>query len=117
MTIDSRFSSSPTTLKLVAMIVAALATIVSLVALAKLDGIDGRTHRRFLPARWWKFSALDGVVVGTLTLWHFIGANTSDDGYLLTMARVAPDAGYMANYFRWFESPKPRSVGTTTCWR
>ncbi|NMD62845.1 arabinosyltransferase [Nocardia globerula] len=106
MTVDSRFSSSPTTLKLVAMIVAVLSTIVSLIALAKLDGIDGRTHRRFLPARWWKFSGLDGVVVGTLTLWHFIGANTSDDGYLLTMARVAPDAGYMANYFRWFGVPE-----------
>ena len=91
MTVDSRFSSSPTTLKLVAMITAAISTIIALVALAKLDGTDGRTHRRFLPARWWKFSGLDGVVVGTLVLWHFIGANTADDGYLLTMARVAPD--------------------------
>ncbi|NMM83820.1 arabinosyltransferase [Rhodococcus sp. SRB_17] len=106
MTVDSRFSSSPTTLKLVAMITAAISTIIALVALAKLDGTDGRTHRRFFPARWWKFSGLDGVVVGTLVLWHFIGANTADDGYLLTMARVAPDAGYMANYFRWFGVPE-----------
>ncbi|MCJ0904369.1 arabinosyltransferase domain-containing protein [Rhodococcus sp. ARC_M6] len=106
MTVDSRFSSSPTTLKLVAMITAAISTIVALVALAKLDGTDGRTHRRFFPTRWWKFSGLDGVVVGTLVLWHFIGANTADDGYLLTMARVAPDAGYMANYFRWFGVPE-----------
>ncbi|QSE41503.1 arabinosyltransferase domain-containing protein [Rhodococcus erythropolis] len=106
MTIDSRFSSSPSVLKLVAMIVAVLSTIVALVALARLDGTDGRKHRRFLPERWWKFSGIDGVVVGTLVVWHFIGANTADDGYLLTMARVSPDAGYMANYFRWFGVPE-----------
>ena len=46
------------------------------------------------------------MVVGTLVVWHFIGANTADDGYLLTMARVSPDAGYMANYFRWFGVPE-----------
>jgi arabinosyltransferase B len=92
--------------KLVAMIVAVLSTIVALIALARLDGTDGRKHRRFLPARWWKFSGIDGVVVGTLVVWHFIGANTADDGYLLTMARVSPDAGYMANYFRWFGVPE-----------
>ncbi|MBN4927826.1 arabinosyltransferase domain-containing protein, partial [Hoyosella rhizosphaerae] len=34
--------------------------------------------------------------------WYLIGANTADDGYILTMARVANDAGYMANYYRWF---------------
>ena len=50
--------------------------------------------------------AVDGVVVGMLVLWHFIGANTSDDGYLLNMARVAEHAGYMANYFRWFGVPE-----------
>ncbi len=48
--LDSRFSSSPTLIKLVAMIGAVLATIVSLVALHRLDGIDGRRTRRFLPA-------------------------------------------------------------------
>ncbi|MGC0366910.1 arabinosyltransferase B [Rhodococcus sp. 27YEA15] len=106
MTVDSRFSSSPSTLKLVAMIVAVLSTIVALVALGRLDGTDGRKHRRFLPQRWWKFTGIDAVVVGTLGLWHFIGANTADDGYLLTMARVSPDAGYMANYFRWFGVPE-----------
>ena len=106
MNVDSRFSSSPTLIKLVAMIVALLATAIALVALGRLDGTDGRGHRNFLPSHWWKFTGLDTIVVGTLVLWHFIGANTSDDGYLLTMARVSDHAGYMANYFRWFGVPE-----------
>src|SRR5690606_3210211 len=103
--LDSRFTSTPTVLKLLAMIVCALATLVSLVALHRLDGIDGRRARRFLPARWWRFTFVDAVVVGTLLLWHILGANTSDDGYILNMARVSDEAGYMANYFRWFGVP------------
>ena len=71
-----------------------------------LDGTDHRRARRFLPAHWWRVTGVDGVVVGVLVLWHFIGANTSDDGYILNMARVAEDAGYMANYFRWFGVPE-----------
>lgn len=104
--IDSRYSSSPTTIKLSAMIVGALATIAALFALHRLDGVDGRRSRRFLPARWKAVTAVDAVVVGVLVLWHFIGANTSDDGYLLNMARVSENAGYMANYFRWFGVPE-----------
>ncbi|PTR22471.1 arabinosyltransferase C [Rhodococcus sp. OK519] len=104
--IDSRFSSSPTLIKLVAMIGAVLATLVSLVALHRLDSVDGRRARRFLPARWWRFTGIDAVVIGGLLLWHVIGANTSDDGYLLNMARVSEHAGYMANYFRWFGVPE-----------
>ncbi|MFZ2177650.1 MAG: arabinosyltransferase domain-containing protein, partial [Rhodococcus sp. (in: high G+C Gram-positive bacteria)] len=104
--LDSRFSSSPTLLKLLAMILCVLATLSSLYALHRVDGIDGRRARRFLPARWWKFTAVDSVVIGTLLLWHVIGANTSDDGYLLGMARVSEHSGYMANYFRWFGVPE-----------
>jgi arabinosyltransferase C len=104
--IDSRFTSSPSVLKLVAIALAVLCTIASLIALHILDGTDHRRARRFLPAHWWRFTAVDAVVVGVLVVWHFIGANTSDDGYILTMARVADRAGYMANYFRWFGVPE-----------
>ena len=104
--LDSRFTSTPTVVKFLAMVVCALATLISLVALHRLDGIDGRRARRFLPARWWRFTFVDAVVVGTLLLWHVVGANTSDDGYILNMARVSGDAGYMANYFRWFGVPE-----------
>ncbi|MEV0296569.1 arabinosyltransferase domain-containing protein [Nocardia sp. NPDC050710] len=106
MTIDTRFTSTPTLIKLVAMIVAVLCTLIALAALARLDGSDGRGHRRFLPAHWLKPTWTDGAVVGTLLAWHFVGANTSDDGYILSMVRVAPHAGYMANYFRWYGVPE-----------
>ena len=104
--IDSRFSSTPSTLKFVAMVVGALATILALVALHRLDDVDGRRARRFLPTRWWSFGAVDAVVIGTLVLWHFIGASTSDDGYQFNMARTSAAAGYMANYFRWYGVPE-----------
>lgn len=106
MTIDTRFSSSPTAIKLIAMIAAVLCTLIALGALARLDGSDGRGHRRFLPRNWLKPNWADGAVIGTLLVWHFVGANTSDDGYILNMVRVAPDAGYMANYFRWYGVPE-----------
>ncbi len=104
--IDSRFSSTPSALKLAAMIAAAVCTIIALVALHLLDTGDGRRARRFLPAHWWRFTPADGVVLGTLVVWHVIGANTSDDGYILNMARASEHSGYMANYYRWFAVPE-----------
>ncbi|MBF6372397.1 arabinosyltransferase domain-containing protein [Nocardia farcinica] len=104
--IDSRFSSTPSPLKLAVMIAAAVFTVIALVALHLLDTSDGRRARRFLPAHWWRFGPADGAVLGTLVLWHIIGANTSDDGYILNMARASERSGYMANYYRWFAVPE-----------
>ncbi len=104
--IDSRFSSTPTPLKLAAVIAAAVFTLIALVALHLLDTTDGRKPRRFLPAHWWRVTPADGAVLGLLALWHVIGANTSDDGYILNMARASEHAGYMANYYRWFAVPE-----------
>ncbi|MEV0467580.1 arabinosyltransferase domain-containing protein [Nocardia tengchongensis] len=100
--VDSRFSSRPSAWKLAAMSGAVLCTLVALICLYLMDAADGRRRRRFLPARWWRFTLTDAVVVGTLGVWHVIGANTSDDGYILTMARVSKSAGYTANYYRWY---------------
>ncbi|KKF01523.1 arabinosyltransferase domain-containing protein [Mycolicibacterium obuense] len=105
-TVDSRYSTSPTVLKLVAMILGVAMTIVSLGALHVLDSADGRRHKRFLPPRWWSLSPLDGLLTAVMVWWHFVGANTADDGYILTMARVSENAGYMANYYRWFGTPE-----------
>jgi arabinosyltransferase C len=105
-TIDSRYSSSPTLLKTLAMIIGVAMTIVALGALHVLDTADGMRHRRFLPPRWWSVKPLDGLVTAMLVWWHFVGANTSDDGYILTMARLSEHAGYMANYYRWFGTPE-----------
>ena len=105
-TIDTRFSTTPTTLKLLAMVFAIVATIVSLIALWRLDQLDGRRMRRLIPTRWRTFTLADATVIFGFLLWHVIGANSSDDGYILGMARVADRAGYMSNYFRWFGSPE-----------
>lgn len=105
-TLDTRYSSAPTPIKLIAMILGVALTLVALIALHVLDTADGMRHRRFLPARWWSLTPLDGVVAAVLVWWHFVGANTADDGYILTMARVSENAGYMANYYRWFGTPE-----------
>ena len=105
-TIDTRFSTTPTTLKLAAMVLAIVSTIVALVALWRLDQLDGRRMHRLIPTRWRKFTLVDATVIFGFLLWHLIGANSSDDGYILGMARVADHAGYMSNYFRWFGSPE-----------
>lgn len=104
--IDTRFTSEPTTLKLTAMILAITATVIAVLALWRLDRTDGRRMRTWLPTRWRTITIVDVVVVGAFMLWYVIGANSSDDGYQLQMARTAGYAGYMANYFRWFGSPE-----------
>ena len=105
-TIDTRFSTRPTALKLAAMLLAMAATAVALAALWRLDRLDGRHMHRLIPQRWRTFTAVDVTVVTSFLVWHVLGANSSDDGYILGMARVADHAGYMSNYFRWFGSPE-----------
>jgi arabinosyltransferase B len=105
-TIDTRFTTGPTPLKLAAIVLAILSTVVALVALWRLDQMDGRRMQRVIPGRWRTFTAVDATVIGGFLLWHVMGANSSDDGYILQMARVADHAGYMSNYFRWFGSPE-----------
>ena len=105
-TLDTRYSTSPTPVKLAAMILGVALTVVALIALHVLDRADGRHRRRVLPRRWWSIGALDAIVVAVLAWWHVVGANTSDDGYILTMARVSERAGYTANYYRWYGAPE-----------
>lgn len=120
--IDTRFITAPTALKQLAMGVGALAVLTAVIALAALDRrsrgggalINWRSPiawlSRYRPrARWssWRRVGLatwiaDAGVIATLLLWHVIGASSSDDGYNLTIARVAPKAGYIANYYRYF---------------
>ena len=105
-TIDTRFSTTPTALKLAAMLLAMTATVIALLALWRLDRLDGRRMHAWIPQRWRTFTAVDVTVVAGFLVWHVMGANSSDDGYILQMARVADHAGYMSNYFRWFGSPE-----------
>ncbi|QPK79254.1 arabinosyltransferase domain-containing protein [Corynebacterium lizhenjunii] len=103
--INSRFTSSPTPLKLAAMIIGLLMVALSLLCLWRLDRLDGR-RMGFMPATWKQVRPLDGVVAAVLVFWHIFGANTSDDGFILTMARVSDHAEYMANYYRWYGVPE-----------
>jgi arabinosyltransferase B len=105
-TVDTRFTTHPTALKLAAMLLAMVSTVIALLALWRLDRLDGHRMHRLIPVRWRTFSVVDIVVVLGFLLWYVIGANSSDDGYILGMARVADHAGYMSNYFRWFGSPE-----------
>ncbi|ADG99209.1 cell wall arabinan synthesis protein [Segniliparus rotundus DSM 44985] len=100
--VDTRFNTVATPARFWTAILGFAATALALVALARFDGLDRRRHRRFLPPGWWKVGLVDVVAVGVLALWLVIGSNTSDDGYQLTWEVVAPDAGYMVSYHRWF---------------
>ena len=114
--VDTRFITSPTPLKLAVMVL-------GVICVTGVDrGIGGagptgaaqaatfspelRRRIQFAWRRFWRVSVstwlLDIGVIGTLLLWHLIGAISSDDGYNLTIARVSGDAGYTANYFRFF---------------
>ncbi|MFI1461311.1 arabinosyltransferase domain-containing protein [Nocardia carnea] len=104
--IDSRFTTSPTVSKQGTIVAALLATALALWALHRLDGSDNRRNRRVLTRRWWRPRPIDGVILGILVLWYFIGAGTADDGYILGMARTAEHAGYLANYFAYFGVPE-----------
>lgn len=117
--VDTRFISTPTPMKSVAMLIGLLCVTLSLLAMALLDrrylssshaneAVDIRASdhltgrwRRIIgarPAVWFT----DLAVIATMLLWHIVGALSSDDGYNLTIARIADEAGYTANYFRYF---------------
>lgn len=125
MKIDTRFSTSPTPIKIIFMVIGILASMASLIALWQIDrrskpyrqeaqAADSRPLPQILAEEhkvsrkaWWTSTGLADITVTLLlVLWHFFGANTSDDGYLLNMARVAGNAGYTSNYFRWLGSPE-----------
>jgi arabinosyltransferase B len=105
-TIDTRFTSSPSSLKAAAMLAGIAGTIVALLALWRLDRLDGRRARRLIPVRWRVFTGVDATVIAVSVFWYIAGAGSSDDGYQFGMSNTASHAGYMANYFRWFGSPE-----------
>ncbi|WP_297451871.1 arabinosyltransferase domain-containing protein [uncultured Corynebacterium sp.] len=106
MNIDSRYTSHPTVVKYIVMYLGLLLTLASLVALARIDHIDGSSRTPLFKRGTWKPTPLDWLVGAILVVWHFMGGNTSDDGYIFTMARVSEGSGYMANYYRWFGAPE-----------
>ena len=100
--VDTRFITKPTALKLAVMISGVACVIASILALAVLDRRrrigPPPSARQHLLRHW----PADVGVIGTLLLWHVIGAISSDDGYNLTIARISGEAGYATNYYRYF---------------
>ncbi|WP_284783320.1 arabinosyltransferase domain-containing protein [Corynebacterium rhinophilum] len=103
--INSRFTSSPSLIKSIAMWLGVAMVIVSLFCLWRIDRLDGQ-KLRFMPETWKKIRPLDGVVAAVLGFWYIFGANTSDDGFIFSMSRVFDNATYMANYYRWYGVPE-----------
>ncbi|GAB3481200.1 arabinosyltransferase C [Amycolatopsis cihanbeyliensis] len=99
---DTRYQSSPTTLKIVIGVLGVLALLGCLIAVNRLDSGVARRAPRWAPIGWWHLTARDVTVIAALGVWVFIGPVTSDDGYILTMSRVADEVGYLTNYHRWF---------------
>ncbi|QMT01834.1 arabinosyltransferase domain-containing protein [Gordonia jinghuaiqii] len=107
--IDDRFDSSPSVLKWLVMIVGVIAAIVAFVAVGRLDRIHGYHRRVGRRLRWWAVLRPRPTDVGvtlTLVIWHFLGAGSPDDGYILNMGRNAADSGYLANYYRFYGIPE-----------
>lgn len=120
--VDTRFITAPTLIKEIVMVLGVLAVLTAIVALAALDRRSRGSSTllnwrapiawlsRYRPgtrlANWRRVGIAtwiaDAGVIATLLVWHVIGATSSDDGYNLTIARVAPGAGYIANYYRYF---------------
>lgn len=103
---DTRFETSPTTLKVLAGVLAVLAVAGGVWALHALDVRAGRRAPRLAPKRWWWPTGRDLVVTAVLGVWAVIGSQTSDDGYILGIARARESAGYIGNYYRWFNVPE-----------
>ena len=100
--VDTRFITSPTALKTLVMALGVVCVVGSIIALALLDRVSGRRPPRAGRRVGWATWVGDLGVIGGLLVWHIVGPQSSDDGYNLTMARVAGEAGYTANYYRYF---------------
>ncbi|MFC7342414.1 arabinosyltransferase domain-containing protein [Saccharopolyspora griseoalba] len=104
--VDTRYESQPTPLKLAAIAGAVLCFLGGLVCLRRLDVRAGRRPPRWFATGWWRPTLRDVAVLGSLLIWWVIGAMTSDDGYILNIARARESFGYISNYYRWFGVPE-----------
>ncbi|MFI5504703.1 arabinosyltransferase domain-containing protein [Corynebacterium kutscheri] len=104
--INSRFTSSPTVFKYLAMYLGGVLTLCALYCIYRIDRLDGKGNIRLMAPGRFRISLLDGIVLAIIAFWYFLGANTSDDGFILTMARASADSDYMANYYRWLGVPE-----------
>ncbi|MFP5068841.1 arabinosyltransferase domain-containing protein [Pseudonocardia nantongensis] len=106
---DNRYDSDATWLKIVAGTLAVAGLAGSLWFLRRLDDRDARRvqhGRRLAVGLRGRDVVRDVLVVAVLMVWAVIGSMTSDDGYILTISRANEAAGYVGNYYRWFNAPE-----------
>ncbi len=136
--VDTRFITAPTVIKEIVMVLGALAVLTAIVALAVLDRrsrggstlLNWRSPiawlSRYRPgtrlANWRRVGIAtwiaDAGVIATLLVWHLIGATSSDDGYNLTIARVAPRRRLHRQTTTATSARRThRSTGISGCWR
>ncbi|MEV4647651.1 arabinosyltransferase domain-containing protein [Saccharopolyspora sp. NPDC049357] len=104
--VDTRYESQATSLKLAVIALTVLAFLGSVICLRRLDVRAGRRPPKWLAIGWWKPTFRDVAVIGSLLVWWVVGAMTSDDGYILNIARARESFGYVSNYYRWFGVPE-----------
>ncbi|MGB3708650.1 arabinosyltransferase domain-containing protein [Gordonia sp. (in: high G+C Gram-positive bacteria)] len=120
--VDNGFDVARTAIKNAVIIIGVLAALISLIALAKLDGVSRLRGPVVRHRRWHRLvapSLADAAVTAALVIWHFLGAGTSDDGYIMVMGRNASDAGYLSDYYRYFgitEAPFDWYYGFLSHW-
>ena len=95
--VDDEFSSSPTALKMVLLIVMASMLVTTAVLLMVMDR-----------PRSWRFGAhrprwIDLLVPVALVGWTFIAPATDDDGWFGTQARNATTSGDVGSYFQLYD--------------
>ncbi|MFP5021060.1 arabinosyltransferase domain-containing protein [Pseudonocardia phyllosphaerae] len=107
---DNRYDSSATWLKTICGALALAALAGCLFFLRRSDDVDARRilhDRRRLSVRLRGRDVVrDTGVVVVLVVWALIGSMTSDDGYILAISRGSESAGYLGNYYRWFDVPE-----------
>lgn len=106
---DNRYDSIATALKVAVSTIAVLTLAGCLWFLRRMDDRDGRRvlhGRRLSRALQGRDILRDSLVVVALAVWTVIGSVTPDDGYILAISRADDAAGYIGNYYRWFNVPE-----------
>ena len=107
--IDNSFDVTRTWLKSAVIAIGVLAALIALIALGKLDAVArlrGVIGGRRALLRSAAPSITDLTVTAALVIWHFLGAGTSEDGYIQVMGRNAAESGLLSNYYRFFGIPE-----------
>ncbi|MET1076319.1 MAG: arabinosyltransferase domain-containing protein [Umezawaea sp.] len=94
--VDDQFTTSPSTAKIVLMVLLALAAVTTVVGLVRMDVRIPLPRTRFRPR------LIDIAVPAVMVLWVFLAPMSDDDGYYSAMAQNVPVTGYVGNYYQLF---------------